>query len=167
MFRVAPYSSEKLFEIDDDDVVSPESETEEEDIRPVAVESIKPKRILVVDDEQFMLQFLQGVLEEEGFLINTAANGVKGLRMAQREIPDLIITDYNMPEMDGVELNRKLRNKLSTSYIPTMILTGVDEVDSEIESLNSGADDYELKPVNARKLIARVNRLLKRQIRVG
>ena len=87
--------------------------------------------------------------------------------MAQREIPDLIITDYNMPEMDGVELNRKLRNKLSTSYIPTMILTGVDEVDSEIESLNSGADDYELKPVNARKLIARVNRLLKRQIRVG
>jgi DNA-binding response OmpR family regulator len=48
-----------------------------------------------------------------------------------------------------------------------MILTGVDEVDSEIESLNSGADDYELKPVNARKLIARVNRLLKRQIRVG
>jgi PleD family two-component response regulator len=66
VFRVAPYSSEELFEIDDDDVVSPESETEEEDIRPVAVESIKPKRILVVDDEQFMLQFLQGVLEEEG-----------------------------------------------------------------------------------------------------
>ena len=66
MFRVAPYSSEKLFEIDDDDVVSPESETEEEDIRPVAVESIKPKRILQIDDEQFMLQFQQGVLEGEG-----------------------------------------------------------------------------------------------------
>ena len=66
VFRVAPHSSEELFEIDDDDVVSPESETEEEDIRPVAVESIKPKRILQIDDEQFMLQFQQGVLEGEG-----------------------------------------------------------------------------------------------------
>lgn len=161
VYRVAPYSDEGLVEIDELEIQEPDAADDSD--MPVSVESIKPQRILLVDDELFMLQFLKGALEGEGFLITTAQDGLEGLKVAQREIPDLVIADFNMPKMNGVQLIRKLKSNLSTSYIPIMIVTGVDEVDSEIEGLNSGADDYLVKPINVRKLIARVNRLMKRQ----
>ena len=170
IYRVAPHSSEDTVESDEIETTGIESESKnlntqpvQSNTRPTSDESSESKKILLVDDEQFMLQFLQGVLQGEGYLVNTAVNGVEGLKIAEQEIPDLIITDYKMPEMDGVQMVLKLRSISSTSNIPTIILTGVDDVDSEIEGLKSGADDYLIKPINARKLIARVNRLLERQ----
>jgi len=72
------------------------------------------------------------------------------------------VTDYLMPEMDGVTLIKKLKSQLSTRYIPIIMLTAKDEVDSQVMGIDAGADDYLTKPVNAKRLLARVNRLLRR-----
>jgi DNA-binding response OmpR family regulator len=89
-----------------------------------------------------------------------ANNGIEALKIAVQEKPDLIITDYIMPEMDGMALITKLKSQLTTRFIPIIMLTAKDEVDAEVEVINAGADDYLTKPVNPKRLIVRINRLL-------
>jgi len=79
-----------------------------------------------------------------------------------QEKPDLVVTDFLMPKMDGLTLIRKLKSQLSTRYIPIIMLTAKGEVDSEAEGIDAGADDYLTKPVNPKRLLTRINRLIKR-----
>ena len=110
----------------------------------------RPKRVLVVDDNLVVLKLLRHLLESEDYLVITAENGVEALKLASTENLDIIVTDYVMPEMDGVMLIKKLKSQQETRAIPIMMLTAKDEEESELEGLGAGADDYLTKPI-ARK----------------
>jgi type IV pilus assembly protein PilB len=122
--------------------------------------SVTPKKILVVDDNAIILKLLRHLLEAEDYLVVTAENGLEGLKMTSTERPNLIITDFLMPKMDGVTFIRKLKSQMSTRFIPIIVLTAKDEVESEVEVIDAGADDYLTKPVVAKRLLVRVGRLL-------
>jgi DNA-binding response OmpR family regulator len=126
------------------------------------VASIRPKTILLADDSQLVLKVMANILESENYRVLTAADGQQALEVACRERPDLIITDLMMPRMNGIELVRQLKSQLATRYIPVIMLTARQEVDSEVEGMAAGADDYLTKPVNPKRLLARVERFLKR-----
>ena len=82
--------------------------------------------------------------------------------MAIQEKPDLIVTDYLMPKMDGIELTKKLKGQLSLRYIPIIILTAKEDGDFQNKGIKAGADDYMTKPLNAREFLAKANRLMNR-----
>jgi type IV pilus assembly protein PilB len=121
-----------------------------------------PTKILVVDDNLVVLKLLRHLLESQDYLVITAQNGVEALKLAKTENPDMIVTDYVMPEMDGVELIKKLKSQEATRTIPIMMLTAKDEEESELEGLDAGADDYLTKPIARKRFLARIARLLKR-----
>ena len=100
----------------------------------------------------------------EGYRIITGNNGLEAIKLALQEKPDLIVTDYLMPEMDGMTLIKELKSQLATRYIPVMMLTSKDDVDSEVSVIGAGADDYLTKPVNPKTFLARASRLLGRAI---
>ena len=121
-----------------------------------------PAKILAVDDNFVVLKLLRHFLESEDYLVITAKNGMEALKLASTETPDMIITDYLMPEMDGVMLIKKLKSQAATRTIPIIMLTAKDEEESELEGLDAGADDYLTKPIARKRFLARVARLLKR-----
>jgi CheY-like chemotaxis protein len=127
---------------------------------PPSISTTIPKKILVAEDNEVTLKLLCNFLEAENYQPLTAKDGAEALRRAIQEKPDLIITDFFMPEMDGIALVEKLRSQLTTRCIPIIMLTVEDSVDSEIKVIDAGADDYITKPVNAKRLLARVNRLI-------
>jgi two-component system KDP operon response regulator KdpE len=116
-------------------------------------------RILVVDDEARMINFIRMNLELEGFQVIEAANGVQALDMVRRHIPGLIILDVMMPRMDGFETLQTLRE---SSNIPVIILTAKGEEEDKVRGLELGADDYVTKPFGARELVSRVKAVLRR-----
>jgi two-component system, OmpR family, KDP operon response regulator KdpE len=117
------------------------------------------RRILIVDDEPGLRELVRINLEHEGFAVLQAENGVVGLQMIQEEHPDLVILDVMMPEMDGWEVCRKLRE---FSQLPVLMLTARVQSQDIVTGLESGADDYLLKPFNMDELMARVRALLRR-----
>ena len=116
-------------------------------------------RVLVVEDNPTITTVVKYFLELDGFDVLVAEDGVIGLEMAIRELPDVIVTDVNMPGMGGVEMVKALRADARTSHVRIMMLTSESSVDSEAEGLAAGADDYVLKPVEPRRLAARVKAL--------
>jgi len=122
-------------------------------------------KILIVDDEPDIIQFIEYNLKKEGFQVVTANNGVEGLEKAKAETPDLILMDIMMPEMDGVEACRNLR--LDPEFNNTVIafLTARNEDYSQIAALDVGGDDYINKPIRPRVLISRIKALLRRRER--
>jgi len=166
VFRVAPPKAEGITQMP---IVEPpaleEIKTEEPppEEPPASVTSVRPKKILAADDNQIILKILRNILESEGYLIITAENGLEALKLALQEKPDLVVTDLLMPKMDGLTLIKKLKSQLSTRYIPIIMLTAKGEMDSEVKGIDAGADDYLTKPVNPKRLLARINRLLSRQ----
>ena len=133
---------------------------------PSPITSVNPYKILIADDNPVILKILQNVLEANNYLVITAFNGLEALKIAHKEKPALIITDYLMPEMNGIALVTKLRSQPVTRHIPVIMLTSIAEIDTEVEVLNAGADDYLIKPPNARVLVARIGRLLNRTIQI-
>lgn len=127
-----------------------------------SISSVKPKKILVADDNEIILKILRNVLESQNYLVITAENGFEAMKLAFQEKPDLIVTDFLMPIMDGITLIRKLKSQLATRFIPIIMLTVKDEVDFEVKGIDAGADDYLTKPINPKRLLARVNRLVRR-----
>lgn len=120
------------------------------------------RKILVVDDEPVLVETIAYNLEQAGYQVFTAADGKSALQAARRELPDLIILDIMLPEMDGLEVCRQLRRESSTATTPIMMLTAkVDEID-KVVGLEVGADDYVTKPFGRRELLARVRALLRR-----
>ena len=120
------------------------------------------KRILVVDDEADILDLLKYNLTKEGFDVKTALNGKKGVEVAKEFKPALILLDIMMPNQDGVETCRQLRElpELSGTYI--IFLTARSEEYSEVAAFDAGADDYIIKPIKPRALISRINAFFRR-----
>lgn len=119
-------------------------------------------KILIVDDEYDILEFLSYNLKKEGYEVFTAQNGIDGLKQAKKIIPDLIILDVMMPEMDGMELCEQIKStaKLENTFI--IFLTARSEEYSELAGFSSGADDYVTKPISPKLLISRIKAILKR-----
>lgn len=124
-------------------------------------------KILIVDDEDDILQFIRYNLEKENFQVSIATNGKKGLLLAEKENPDLIILDIMMPEMDGVEVCRQLRANPKFQHTIITFLTARGEDYSQIAALDVGGDDYITKPIRPRVLISRIKALLRRKERSG
>ncbi|WEG13908.1 response regulator transcription factor [Pullulanibacillus sp. KACC 23026] len=118
------------------------------------------KRILAVDDEPSILTLLSFNLERAGFQVLQSANGREALDIARTEALDLVILDVMLPEMDGLEVCRELRQEKST--LPVMMLTAKDDEFDKVLGLELGADDYMTKPFSPRELVARVKALLRR-----
>ena len=122
-------------------------------------------KILVVDDEPDILEFLRYNLTKEGFEVFLAGDGEEGLKVAEKEKPNLIILDIMMPKMDGVEVCRQLRSKPEFDQSTIAFLTARDEDYSQIAALDVGGDDYITKPIRPRVFISRVKALLRRSER--
>lgn len=119
-------------------------------------------KILIVDDEPDIIEFLQYNLEKEGFEVFSASNGESGLALARKTKPDLIILDIMMPVMDGVEVCRQLRAQPEFKSTVITFLTAREEDYSQIAALDMGGDDYITKPIRPRVLISRIKALLRR-----
>ncbi|MCB0579933.1 MAG: response regulator transcription factor [Phaeodactylibacter sp.] len=126
------------------------------------MESVK---ILVVDDEPDILEFLRYNLVKEGYTVLTANNGEEGIKLAVAEKPNLIILDIMMPKMDGVEVCRQLRTKPEFDRTVITFLTAREEDYSQIAALDVGGDDYITKPIRPRVFLSRVKALLRRSER--
>jgi DNA-binding response OmpR family regulator len=120
------------------------------------------RTILVVDDEAVLVETIAYNLEQAGYRVVTAADGISALEVARREHPDLIVLDIMLPGMDGLEVCRHLRRESETATIPIVMLTAkADEID-KVVGLEVGADDYVTKPFGRRELLARVRALIRR-----
>jgi DNA-binding response OmpR family regulator len=117
------------------------------------------KRILVVDDEPRMIGFIRMNLELEGYQVLEAHNGISALEIIRTQLPDLVLLDVMMPEPDGFETLRMLRE---FSTIPVIMLTAKGEEDDKVYGLELGADDYVTKPFGSRELSSRVRAVLRR-----
>lgn len=124
---------------------------------------LSKKKILVVDDEEDILEFLSYNLEKEGAKVYRANNGLAAIDLARKKKPDLILLDVMMPEMDGVETCLQLREKPETRNIIIAFLTARGEDYSQIAGFEAGADDYITKPIKPRVLISRIKALLRRK----
>ena len=120
---------------------------------------MQERKILIVDDEAGLRELVRINLEHEGFAVIQAENGAQGLAMAREELPDLVIMDVMMPEMDGWEACRQLRE---FSQVPVLMLTARVQSQDIVTGLDRGADDYLGKPFNMDELMARVRALLRR-----
>jgi two-component system alkaline phosphatase synthesis response regulator PhoP len=130
-------------------------------MKEIKAEKIMPK-ILLVDDESDIIDLIQYNLEKEGYLVATASNGIECLQIADSFLPDLILLDVMMPEMDGIEACVELRkNKLHQGVI-IAFLSARSEDFTKVAGLDSGADDFITKPIKPRLLISKVNSLLRR-----
>ena len=120
-------------------------------------------RILLVDDEEDILEFLSYNLRKEGYKIKTASNGKSALKILEKFNPDLIILDVMMPEMDGIEVCESIRKNENNDDVLILFLTARSEDYSELAGFSAGADDYITKPIKPRLLVSRVNAILKRK----
>jgi DNA-binding response OmpR family regulator len=119
-------------------------------------------KVLVVDDEENIIEFIRLGLRYEGFQVESAPDGEQGITAAQRVNPDLIILDLMLPGIDGLEVCRRLRTNPTTSDIPVLMLTAKDDVRDRITGLRTGADDYLAKPFDFDELLERMRAILRR-----
>lgn len=120
----------------------------------------KADRILVVDDSPDNVFLIQAILEEEGYKIATASDGLTALAKVEQSPPDLVLLDVMMPGMDGFEVTKRLRENTSLPFIPILLITAYDHL-SVAKGLDTGADDFIRKPVEVDELLARVRSLLR------
>lgn len=116
-------------------------------------------KILAVDDEQRMVRFIQLNLEQDGFEVITAYNGREALEQVRTQLPDLILLDIMMPDINGFEVLKKIRE---VNTVPVIMLTAKGEEDDRIQGLELGADDYITKPFSPRELVSRIRAVLRR-----
>jgi two-component system, OmpR family, alkaline phosphatase synthesis response regulator PhoP len=124
--------------------------------------SLTPKKILIVEDEPDIAQLVKLYLEKDGFRPTIAKTGVEGLKLVKAERPDMVILDLMLPEMDGLEICKKIRTSIDTALLPIMMLTAKAEESDTIIGLELGADDYVTKPFSPKVLVARVKALFRR-----
>jgi len=117
-------------------------------------------RVLVVEDDADIADVLRRSLRQEGHEVRTAADGVEALTAAEDFVPDLVVLDLGLPRLDGVEVCRRLR---ASGDVPILILTARTETGDRVEGLDSGADDYLVKPFELQELMARARALLRRR----
>jgi len=119
-----------------------------------------PPRILVVDDEPPIRDILKFQLENAGFVVKCAEDGLEGLQMAEEDPPDLVLLDLMIPQMDGYEVCRRLKAAYGTRHVPVIILTARGELDEKLKGLENGANDYVTKPFSMPELLMRVKNVL-------
>ena len=117
------------------------------------------KKILVVDDEEDILHFLELVLREKGYEVVTAGGGHEALTQAQIERPDLVLLDIMMPQMDGWEVLKLLRVDEETSHIPVAMLSARTEAKDRVQGLQEGAVDYICKPFSLKELLSKIEQV--------
>jgi len=120
----------------------------------------KTGRILVVEDDASIADVLRRTLRQEGHEVRSATDGVEALRLAEEFVPDLVVLDLGLPKLDGVEVCRRIR---AESDVPILILTARTQTDDRVVGLDSGADDYLVKPFERKELLARMRALLRRR----
>lgn len=140
-------------------VTEQEMQEIETDTEPSNVSVKEKPSLLIVEDNEQMREFLKNVLRKR-FEVYDAPNGKIGFETALRELPNFIITDIMMPEMDGIEMTRRLREEERVSHIPIVLLTAKTDLQSKIECLKIGANDYITKPFNMEYLEARIDNIL-------
>ncbi|MFH1932908.1 MAG: response regulator transcription factor [Pseudomonadota bacterium] len=123
------------------------------------------EKILIVDDEEDILELLRFNLLREGYNVSCAASGEEALRLAQSEIPDLLVLDLMLPGIDGLEVTKILKSDSRTKDIPIVMLTAKGEEADIVTGLELGADDYITKPFSPRVLVARVRAVLRRKVK--
>jgi DNA-binding response OmpR family regulator len=120
-----------------------------------------PQSILIVEDESSIASFVSLYLKNAGYSVRAVATGASALNAIAAEMPSLIVLDLNLPDMDGIEICRRVRK---SSDVPILMLTARDEDVDKIIGLEVGADDYLAKPFNPRELVARVKSVLRRSV---
>jgi DNA-binding response OmpR family regulator len=122
-------------------------------------DDFKDRRILVVDDEERMVRFIRLNLEHDGFRVIEAFNGTQAINQIRSNLPDLVLLDVMMPDMNGFEVLKLIRE---VSSVPVIMLTAKGEEDDRVHGLELGADDYITKPFSPRELVSRVKAVLRR-----
>src|SRR3990172_7739248 len=117
------------------------------------------ERVLVIEDEDRILDFLRRGLTYEGYRVDTAADGPTGMALARETPPDVVILDWMLPGLDGLEVCRRLR---AAGDVPILMLTAKEAVSDRVQGLDTGADDYLVKPFEFDELMARIRALLRR-----
>src|SRR5690242_14838955 len=123
-------------------------------------------RVLIVDDDPWILRMVSTLLEKRGYAISTASDGEEGLMRADQLRPDLIITDVMMPKLDGWSLVRALRSRAELALVPVIFLTALGGEEDRIKGFRLGADDYLPKPFRFEELDLRVANALRRRIQL-
>ena len=121
-----------------------------------------PEKILIVDDDIDTLKLVGLILQRQGYEVRVASSGAQALTMIQSEIPDLLLLDIMMPEMDGYEVARQLRSEPHTAEIPIIMFTAKTQLDDKVAGFESGADDYLTKPTQPRELLAHIKAVMAR-----
>ncbi len=121
----------------------------------------RPPRVLVVEDDDAIAQVLQRSLRMEGYEVRVAEDGELALEQAHGFLPDLVVLDLGLPGLDGIEVAKRLRH--DDGDVPILVLTARDAVESRVEGLDAGADDYLVKPFERQELLARLRALLRRR----
>ncbi len=117
----------------------------------------QPLNVLVVDDDAATLRLIVKIVSSAGHRVSQAQNGHEAFNMIQTDLPDLVVCDWDMPAMDGVELCRRIRGQHLTQYVYFLLLTGKSSADEMVEGLAAGADDFVTKPINRAVLLARLD----------
>lgn len=120
------------------------------------------QKILIVEDEHDILQLIKLYVEKEGFRTVSAKTGMEGLQQVKHEKPDLVVLDLMLPEIDGLEVCKRLRSAPETAMLPIIMLTAKAEESDTIIGLELGADDYVIKPFSPKTLVARIKALFRR-----
>jgi DNA-binding response OmpR family regulator len=128
--------------------------------KEVMEEQERPVRVLVVDDEPLIVELLTMGLDYEGFEVSVARTGFEALEQAQSKRPDLVVLDVMLPGLDGIEICKRLQDQANVGIL---MLTARGEIDDRIIGLESGADDYLIKPFHFRELMARLRAILRRR----
>ncbi|MFH1478554.1 MAG: response regulator [Candidatus Omnitrophota bacterium] len=123
------------------------------------------QKILIVDDDYDILDVIKITLEAEGYEIVEGHDGEEAVELIKKTNPDLLITDFKMPRMDGDEVCRIIKKDILLQHIPIIMLTGKGEVTDKVQGIKSGADDYMVKPFEPEELVARVNMVIRRTAR--
>jgi DNA-binding response OmpR family regulator len=126
--------------------------------------SLRNRRILVVDDEERMVRFIRLNLEHDGFRVSEAYQGSQAIERLRNTLPDLILLDVMLPDLDGFEILKMIRE---VSNVPVIMLTAKGEEDDRVRGLELGADDYVTKPFSPRELVSRVRAVLRRTESAG
>lgn len=121
----------------------------------------KKYKILIVDDDERNLKLMGAILTKHGYSFETAKNGFETLEKVKAVHPDLIFLDIMMPEMDGYEACRRLKNNFQTEHIPVVMVTALEDRNSRLEALNAGANDFLTKPIESMELMVRAKNLLR------
>ena len=131
------------------------------------INTINTKQLMLVDDDPNLILLVKDYLEFRGYQVITAGNGREALDLLEEQIPDLIICDVMMPEMDGYSLVQHIRENSTTEWVPVLFLSAKGQSQDRVKGLNTGADVYIVKPFEPEELVAQVESSLKQASQIG